>query len=178
MSAVAERYAQALFELGLESGQLSQVTEQVGSLADAYRTSPELRAVLDNPLIDVTRREAVLQALATRLGISRVPLNAVRLLAARHRVWLLSDVARALAELADERAGLLRAVVTSAVALPESYCQRLTSELEQLTGRKVVLERRQDPSLIAGVVTRVGDRTIDGSIQGALDALERQLLLA
>jgi F-type H+-transporting ATPase subunit delta len=178
VSTLAQRYARAVFELALEQNQLGPITEQVRSLSDAYSGSPELRAVLDNPLIEAAKRDAVLAALGARLGLHRVALNAVRLLAQRHRVQLLPDLARALAVLADEKAGLVRAIVTSAAPLAEPFCQRLTGELEQLTGRKVVLERRQDPSLIAGVVTRIGDHTIDGSIQGHLEALERQLLLA
>jgi F-type H+-transporting ATPase subunit delta len=178
MSTLAERYARAVFELGVESNELGPITEQIRAFGEAYGSSPELRAVLDNPLIDTTRREAVLAALGTRLSLSRVALNAVRLLAQRHKVWVLPDLARALARLADEKAGVVRATVTSAVPLADSYCQRLTTELEHLTGRKVVLEKLQDSTLIAGIVTRIGDNTIDGSLQGRLEALERQLLSA
>ena len=87
----------------------------------------------------------------------------------------LPDIARRLGSLADEKAGVLRASVTSAGQLSESYYEKLKAELEGLTGRKIVLERKQDPSLIAGVVTRIGDNTIDGSVRGKLDQLERQL---
>ena len=82
---------------------------------------------------------------------------------------------RRLATLSDEKAGLLRASVTSAGQLSESYYEKLKAELESLTGRKILLERKEDPSLIAGVVTRIGDNTIDGSVRGKLDQLERQL---
>ena len=80
-------------------------------------------------------------------------------------------------KLVDQRAGLLRATVTSAVPLSESYARRLAAELQHVTAHKVVLEQRLDPSLIAGVITQVGDRTIDGSIQGRLAELERHLLV-
>jgi len=81
-----------------------------------------------------------------------------------------------LAHLADEKVGVLRATVTSAEPLSEDYYQKLASELEKRTSRKILLERRQDPTLIAGVITRIGDHTIDGSLKGRLAALERQLL--
>ena len=178
MSTLAERYARAVFELGIESGQLAQLTEQLRSVAELHASSDELRAVLDNPIVDEPKRVAVLTAVGARLGLGRLALNTVRLLMQRRRVRLLPELARALAKLHDEKAGILRATVTSAAPLAEAFCQRLTGELEQLTGRKVVLERRNDPGLIAGVVTRIGDNTIDGSIQGRLEALERQLLRA
>ena len=80
-----------------------------------------------------------------------------------------------MASLADEKAGVVRAVVTSAGPLPESFYERLMKELESATSRKVAIDRQQDPSLIAGVVTRIGDNTIDGSVKGRLAEIERQL---
>ncbi|HEY0467063.1 MAG TPA: ATP synthase F1 subunit delta, partial [Polyangiaceae bacterium] len=102
-------------------------------------------------------------------------LNAIRMLAERTRLASLPEIARRLASLADEKAGVLRAVVTSAGPLPESFYERLMKELESATSRKVAIDRQQDPSLIAGVVTRIGDNTIDGSVKGRLAEIERQL---
>jgi F-type H+-transporting ATPase subunit delta len=175
-SSIGERYARALFELGDEAGQLDAVTRQVESIAEAYASSPELRGVLDNPLIEPADREAVMRAVAGRLGLGQVVLNAVRLMALRHRLGALPDVARALVRLADERLGILRAEVISAAPLPDAFCARLQGLLEQRTHQRVVLDRQLDPGLIAGVVTRIGDHVIDGSLEGRLAALERQLL--
>lgn len=176
MSTLAERYALAVFELGSETGQLQPVTDQLSALSEAYAASDDLRGVLDNPLIDDARRSAVIDALASRLGLGRLARNTLRLLARRHRTHLLVDLARALGRLADERAGTLRATVTSARPLSDAFCRQLTSELEELTRRKIVLERRLDSSLLAGVVTRVADNVIDGSLKGKLADLERRLL--
>ena len=176
MSTLAERYALAVFELGTESGQLQQLTDQLRALSDAYASSSDLRGVLDNPLVDEAKRSAVIDTLAARLGLGRLAKNTVRLLARRHRVSLIVDLARALGRLADERAGIVRATVTSARPLPDTFCRQLTSELERLTRRKILLERQLDPSLLGGVVTRVGDNVIDGSLKGRLADLERQLL--
>ena len=176
MSTVAERYALAVFELAVEGAELPQVTSQIRSLAQTYAGSDELRGVLDNPLIDDQKRERILTDISTRLGLGRLSVNATRLLVRRHRLGLLPEIARALETLGDQKAGLLRATVTSATPLSESYRQQLASELERLTKRKVVLEARHDPTLIAGIVTRIGDNTIDGSIKGRLEDLEQQLL--
>lgn len=174
-SAVGDRYARALFELGLEGNNLPALTQQIKSFADSYAGSRELRAVLDNPLVEASQRAAVLIEVAQRAGLSGISFDAVRLLAQRKRLSALPEIARRLAELADEQLGVVRATVTSATTLPESFYQNLVSELEQSLGRKVSIERRQDPSLIAGVVTRIGDNTVDGSLKGRLAALERQL---
>jgi len=176
MSAAAERYARAIFELGVETGQLAGMSAEFEQLARAYVQDPELRRVLDDPLTTDERRETLARELGSRLGLSDLVRNALRVLASRRRVSALPEIAQTLRRLSDERSGILRASVTTAIELPETFFERLKGELEAATGRKIVLERSCDPSLIAGIVTRIGDNTIDGSIKGRLAEIERRLL--
>jgi F-type H+-transporting ATPase subunit delta len=173
---VAERYARAIFALGVETGTLAALAQQVRLFADAYGSSLDLRSVLENPLVPAEQRQNVLREVATRVGLGPGALNTVRYLAERRRLALLPDIAKRLDSLSDEQQGVVRAAVTSAGPLPESFYQRLAEQLATLVGRKVVLDRHEDPTLIAGVVTRIGDNTIDGSIRGRLEQLERRLL--
>jgi F-type H+-transporting ATPase subunit delta len=173
---VADRYARAIFELGVETGQLAPITEQIRRFAQAYTGSPELRAVLDNPVIEVEKRDAVLADVSMRLGLMGNASNLIKLLASRKKLRVVPDIARRLDRFSDEKAGVVRAVVTSAKTMPDSFYQRLKAELEAATARTVELERREDPSLIAGFVTRIGDNTIDGSVRGRLNEIERQLV--
>ena len=174
--AVVDRYARAVFELGEDVGKLDAFAKELWGLARAYRESAELRSVLSNPLIDVPAREAILRELASRLGATELALNTVRLLAKRQRLRLLPEISDRVMALVDERNGVVRAKITSAKGLSSSYVNQLVDELERATGHKVLIDQKQDPSLIAGVVTQVGDNTIDGSIQGRLAEFERQLL--
>jgi F-type H+-transporting ATPase subunit delta len=173
---VADRYARAIFELGVETGQLAPITEQLRRFAQVYLGSAELRAVLDNPIIEQEKRDGVLADVAARLGLMGNALNLVKLLAARKKLRIVPEVARRLDRLGDEKAGVVRATVTSARPMPDSFYQQLVSELEAVTSRKIVLDRREDPTLIAGFVTRIGDNTIDGSLRGRLNEIERQLI--
>jgi len=173
---IADRYARAIFELGVETGQLAPITEQVRRFAQVYVGSAELRAVLDNPIIDVEKRDAVLADISARLGLMGNALNLIKLLASRKKLRVVADIARRLDRFTDEQAGVVRATVTSAKPMPDSFYQKLTAELESATSRKIVLERREDPTLIAGFVTRIGDNTIDGSVRGRLIEIERQLV--
>lgn len=173
---VADRYARAIFELGVETGQLAPITEQVRRFAQAYSGNAELRAVLDNPIIEVEKRDAILADVSAKLNLSGNGLNLIRLLASRKKLRAISEIARRLDRFTDEQAGVVRATVTSARPMPDSFYQKLVSELEAATARKIVLERREDPSLIAGFVTRIGDNTIDGSVRGRLNEIERQLV--
>jgi F-type H+-transporting ATPase subunit delta len=173
---VADRYARAIFELGVETNQLASITEQVRRFAQVYSGSAELRAVLDNPIIEAEKREAVLADVAARLGLAGNALNLIRLLSSRKKLRVVPDIARRLDRFSDEKAGVVRATVTSARPMPDSFYQKLVAELESATSRKIVLERKEDPSLIAGFVTRIGDNTIDGSVRGRLNEIERQLV--
>lgn len=175
LTTVAERYARAIFELGQESNQLDQVVGQFADFVAAYRENPELANILENPLVDQPSRDAILREVAARLGVSGYALDAIRLLASRRKLRALPEVAKKLREESDRHAGVVRATVTSAGPLSDAFYQRLQSELEGAISRRIVIERREDPSLIAGVVTRIGDHTIDGSIRGRLAEIERQL---
>ncbi len=174
-TAVAERYARAIFELGAEAGQLPAFTDQLSSVAQAYSSSPELRALLDSPLVDEAKRSATLEAVGRRLGAGPTLLNALKVLVQRRRTRALPEIARRLVELADGRAGVVRASVTSATALAAPQLERIKQELERLTGKRVVLEQELDPALLAGLVTRVGDHRIDTSLRGRIEELERRL---
>jgi F-type H+-transporting ATPase subunit delta len=173
---IADRYARAIFELGVETGQLAPITEQVRRFAQAYAANAELRAVLDNPIIEQEKRDAVLVDVSARLGLMGNALNLIKLLASRKKLRVIGEIARRLDSFSDEKAGVVRASVTSAGPMPDTFYQKLVAELEAATSRKIVLERREDPTLIAGFVTRIGDNTIDGSVRGRLTEIERQLV--
>ena len=86
------------------------------------------------------------------------------------------EIARQLGRLVDDDAGVLRAEVTSAGPLAEPFLAKLRAELEKSTGKKVKIEHRQDASLIGGVVTKIGDRVIDGSLKARLSSFRDALL--
>ena len=176
VSIVARRYAQALLELGVEGGMLDRLVEELGTVAAAWDTSPELRNALENPLVDHAMKKAVMTELSEQIGATSVTRHALMLLVDRRRTKTLPYVAQFLRELADARKGVVRAEVTTAVALGDAYYARLQTQLEKMTGKKVVVERKTDETLIAGVVTRIGDRILDGSLRTRLQSLKDSLM--
>jgi F-type H+-transporting ATPase subunit delta len=174
--AIGRRYARAIFEIGKENKTLPQLAKDIGSFAAMYGSNEELRAVLSNPLVEEPSREALLREIGQKMGISELALSSLRLLAKRRRLGAVADVARELERMVDDDAGVLRASVTSAAALSETYLDKLRQELEKATGRKVIISHRQDPSLVAGVVTRIGDKVVDGSVRARLSSFRDALL--
>lgn len=161
--AAARRYARAIFEIGKEEGSLAKLTQEITSFAEVWSQSAELRQALESPLLDDASSDGVLKEIGERLGLSPTGHKTVRLLGLRRRLPALPDIARELARLVDEEGKVVRAEVLSAAPLSPDYLNRLKAEIEKATGSKVVITHRQDPSLISGVVTRIGDRVIDGS---------------
>ena len=176
MSAVGRRYAKAVLDLAREQGQLDTVLKDVGSLSDAWKESAELREIVRNPVVPKPALKAAVDAVMEKLGLSTLMRNAVKLIADKGRLPQLEEVLRALEELAEAETGRVRVEVTSAKPLSEAYYNRLSEKLQRATDRQVVLVKKQDPSLIGGVVTRVGDQIFDGSLSNRLSELKETLL--
>jgi F-type H+-transporting ATPase subunit delta len=175
-SVVADRYARALLELALESNQVQSVAQQLRRAADVYASSAELRSVLNDPIVDDTKRTNLVRAIGDRLGLGALVQNTLSVLVQRRRITAVGEIADRLLKLADEQAGVVKATVASAQPLSDAQFEAIKQELERLTGCKVSVERRQDPSLLAGIVTRVGDHVIDASLRGRFTELGQKLL--
>lgn len=176
LEAAARRYAKAIFELANEQGALEKFTAEIKSVGDVVAQSRDLAAALSNPTVAPPVRKAIMSDIVARLGVAPTVRNAVLLITEHNRAALLPRIANVLTELADVRAGKVRAEITSAAPLSEAQYARVTASLEKLTGRKISLQRKVDPALIGGVVTRVGDKVYDGSVRTRLAELRQSLL--
>ncbi len=178
MSAVGRRYAMALLELAEEQGQTQKVRRDIEALASAFGESAELRGAMTNPWYNDEQREGILQQLSMRLGTSPIVKNTLGVLKDRQRLGDLPAIAEAYVRLAQERTGTILAEVTTAGPMGDAYFMRLKQTLEQATGKKVEIEKKQDAALIAGVVTKVGDKVYDGSLRARLKEMEEKMLTA
>lgn len=176
--ALARRYARALLELATEQNAVETVQRELSELAAMWGESSELRELFHNPKFTNASRKAVLTEILERAGASALTRNATLYLCDRQRVSALPHVARAFAELAEQAAGRVRAEVVSAARLPEGYLAQLQRALEQATGKKVSIDHKLDPAIIAGVVTRVGDQVFDGSVRTRLNEIRESLASA
>jgi F-type H+-transporting ATPase subunit delta len=170
----ARRYAEAAFQVAVRDGTLAEWRSELDAAA-TVATDERVVKVLANPAIPVERRAAVLAEL---LGdrASRPVQNLIQLLLRRGRIEALPRVAAEFRRLDDERQGITKATATTAAPLTPDEVRTLTERLELSTGRRVVLDVEIDPSLLGGLVVRVGDRMIDGSVRGRLERLRNQLI--
>jgi F-type H+-transporting ATPase subunit delta len=171
---VARRYARALFELALERDEPLESWLSDLQAIQAAIEDPAVRPVLVSPKLSFERkRELVDRALS---GLDPLRRNFVYVLIERGRIELLGAVVREFRAMMLEHQGVAEATVTTAVPISDAEADRIAALLARLVGRRVILERQVDPSIIGGVVARVGDRLINGSVAESLAALRRQLV--
>lgn len=173
-SSTARRYAEAAFEVAMRDGTLERWRAEL-DLATSLAGDRRALEILANPAISVEERAAVLRDLLSDRA-SQPVLNLVQLLLRRGRIEDLWRVAADFGRLDDERQGIVHATATSAAELTQDEIRELTTRLERSTGGRIALDVEVDPSLLGGLVVRVADRMIDGSVRGRLERLRNQLL--
>jgi F-type H+-transporting ATPase subunit delta len=166
------RYADAAFEIALRDNTVELWRRDLDQAALTLEERG-LEAVLANPALALDQR---LDAAGQVFGrLSRPVTNLVLLLVRRGRIEQLPRVAAEFRRLDDRRNGLTHATATSAAPLGADEIRAITARLEAMTGDRIALETAVDPDLLGGVVVRVGDRLIDGSVRGRLERLRNQL---
>jgi len=173
---IARRYARALLEIGIAEHNYEKLGKEVEVVAALYRSSEDLQAALLNPSFRLSQRKGVLEKVAVRLGLSKSTRHFLLLLMDRGRVGQLPDIAREMSALVDKQAGRVRATVTSARPLSEDFALTLRGALEKRLGKKVILDKREDPTLIGGMVTKVGDILYDLTVRTQLESTKQRLL--
>jgi F-type H+-transporting ATPase subunit delta len=127
-----------------------------------------LNEAITNPLYDAAERRSVLQALVDKLDLSKVMASYFALLFDKGRIGYLSDIDNFYQKLADELKGIARANLVAATELSSDAVEKIRASLSQRTGKEIILEVEQDPGLIGGIVTKIGDLVLDGSIKTQL----------
>src|SRR5205085_10314203 len=146
---------------------------QLRSMEQLLAGSPELRAALVTPAIPTSRKRAVIGKLADSLGSARIIRNFFFVLLDHQRIAQLSEIREAFDLLIDQQMGFVRAEVTSAEPLDEQQSAALQAELTRVGGMQIRPHFAVDPSLLGGVLARVGSTLYDGSIRGQLEGMRR-----
>ena len=177
--AAATRYARALFDVAAREADIQQVGRELAGVAALVAGNEMLARTLSNPAIPAPRKRAVIEQLLARTPqLSPVLAKLLLLLADRDRLVLLPELAAAYETRLMENAQVVRAQLTTAVALPSDRVAALRQGLAQATGRDVQLETRIDPSIIGGAVARIGSTVYDGSVTTQLQKVKERLTAA
>jgi F-type H+-transporting ATPase subunit delta len=166
--AVSRRYAKALILIGQEDGQAEQYNSELESVVELFDTQEAFEKALTNPLYKKNDRKKVLTAVLEATDLSAIMKSFLTLLFDKGRIGFLREIASYYRDLADELKGVIKASIVSATELSSDAVEKIKGALSKKTGKNIVLNVEQDPSLIGGVVTKIGDLVLDGSVKTQL----------
>ena len=177
---IARRYASALSNLAKKENNLEQVGTELMDFCDTLHEAVELQESLSNNKVPMAVRNSNLTEILTKMKLSPLVSSFLRYLLSKRRLTLVHDIARAFALLTQEAMGILPAEVTVAKE-PRSkeskdLLQKLQEQLSASTGKTVQIHVSVDPSIIGGIVTRIGSMVIDGSIRNQLIQVRESII--
>ena len=165
-------YASGIFELAKAEGELERVEDELFAVAQALEGSADLRSALTDPQLPLERKQAIVDDLLDGRA-SSLTVGLIQLVLGQGRSSELPAIARALIEKAAESRDRVVAEVRSAVALDDGTIERLAAALGRATGKNVEVKVIVDETVIGGIVARVGDTVIDGSIAKRVKSLRQ-----
>ena len=174
-SSRARRYARALSQVAVQEGREARVQEDLGSFGTALRTSPELAETLMNPAIPFAPKRRIVEEVGGRLSLVEIAVNFILVLLENGRIGEYDEYVEAYTQVTDQRAGIVRGVVTSARGLDAEVRNRLEEVLSEISRARVRLSYEEDESLIGGLKITVGSVIYDGSIRTHLEEVRRRI---
>jgi len=172
---VARRYAAALMNQALASGSLDTVNKELGGVAQTLEGSPMLAAFLANPQVVRDRKKAIITQLFEK-EVGKGTMGFLNLLVDKRRIESFAQVKTEFDRLVRAHKNIVSAAAVSAVPLTAAQLKELETALEARTGKDIELTTSVDPSLMGGILVRIGDTVLDGTVKGKLERLREQLL--
>jgi F-type H+-transporting ATPase subunit delta len=174
--ATGAREGRALLDVAVRESDPDRVGAELDSLAEAMRAEPDVRSLLLHPGITVPRKVEAVRALAVRLGFTPVVSKLLTVLAERDWLRMVPELAAAYKARLYERKNMVAAEITTAVPLEAAAVDRVGRALAAASGKQVIVSARVDPSIVGGVVARVGSTVYDGSVTTQLALMRRKLV--
>ena len=174
-SNIAKRYARAFFKIAGEEQRYEDYAQELGRFSTLLEESKNLSEFLANPVFAQPDKKAVVEALLAKLRLSPLTANFLKLLVDKRRIGILSDIEVCYRDLVEDALKKVSVTVTTAFPLTGELSSQLQKGLEGLTGRQVEMTVHEDPTLLGGIIARVGDMLYDGSIRTQLSNIRNLL---
>jgi F-type H+-transporting ATPase subunit delta len=172
--AVAKRYARALFEVANERGKIDQIEAELKAVVEAVKQNAELSKILLHPHIAADAKKSLVNELF-QAHVGEETQNLLGLLIENGRESSLADILHAYVQLANEARGIADAVVTSAKPLTEEEQAHLAEKFGSMLNKKLRIQTVVDPSILGGIIVKIGDRLYDGSVKTKLERFAHQI---
>jgi F-type H+-transporting ATPase subunit delta len=172
-SEVAKRYAKALFA-AIGGAKTEEVLTQLRE-AQSILGQPKLHSLLSSPVLSRKEKVMVVEQSIANMKLSAEVEGLLKLLATKDRIGVLDSVVSSFETISDEKNNVLRGVVTSSEKLSKADQEQIKDAISKFTGNQLLLEYKEDPGLIGGVLARVGSYTFDGTLDTQLTKLKEQV---
>ncbi len=171
---VASRYANALFEVGIEGEKLDLFYEELTSIVGIFKENDEFFRIFKTPLISKEEKKGLVEKVYKE-SASLEMVNFLKILIDKDRIGIIDEISVEYKNLLNEKKNILEAVAISAVPMKEEALNQLQIKLSGITGKNVSLQNEVDASLLGGVLIRMGNEEIDGTLKTRLEKLKEEL---
>ncbi len=172
--APAKRYAEAILEIAQSKGKLDEIYADILAVVEAYNASEDLRNFINHPVIPIDEKKDAINSIF-KGKINDDVFNMLNILAERNKFSLMPVILYCYEQGLDEAKNILKVGVVSAVEVDEDLKESLKNKLENKLHKSIKLDFEVNPEIIAGLILKIEDKTIDGSMKHKLESLERQL---
>ena len=171
---VSKVYAQALFDVALESGHLDEVEQQLKEVCQVFAENPEFYELYRAPNIAIEERKGILDQTFSGKLIPEL-LNFLKLLMDKHRAFYILQIGDEFQQMVETHKGIIKGVVHVTCMLADEQIKKLEAKLSASTGKQVLLTQKIDPEIIGGLVVHLGDKVIDNSLKKKLEDMKEDL---
>ncbi|MFH0845306.1 MAG: ATP synthase F1 subunit delta [Pseudomonadota bacterium] len=172
-SKVSKRYAKALFSIGQEDGNFERYGKELQEFAEFCKSNKEFGQVISNLIFAIEDRKSILHSVLERSGFSDLVKNFLNLLLDKNRIGDIEAIASYYSRLTDEASNIARAEIITPMPLRKETLEKLQKSLERLTSKKIQSEVWEDQGLIGGIVVKIGDLVLDGSVKAQIEGLKQ-----
>ncbi|SHJ85901.1 F0F1 ATP synthase subunit delta [Tepidibacter formicigenes] len=171
---VASRYANALFEVGIEGEKLELLNEELKTLVDVFKENEDFLNVLKAPLVSKQEKKVLVENIYNnRASLEMV--NFLKVLIDKDRIGIINEIFDEFKTLMNNKNNIKEAVAVTAVPMKEKALKELQEKLTKTTGKNIVLKNEVDESVLGGVLVKMGNEEIDGTLKTRLEKLKDQL---
>ena len=174
ISLIAERYAIALFDLGEKDNRLDEYDADLQKINATFSSSTDLVMFLEHPTVNIDDKKEIIDSIFKN-QVSQYILNLMKLLLERNRIFIFTAIVNNFHIILNKKRNIMLARVITAVEISDEIKNRVKSKLENKFSKRVELESRINPEIIAGMIVEIGDKVLDGSIKTKLENMKRQL---
>jgi F-type H+-transporting ATPase subunit delta len=159
----------------MEDGRYQDYGKELGAFADLYESYGELNQAITNPAFTLEDRKEILKALLARSPVSDTIRNFLNLLLDKNRISAVAEISAFYEQLTDEVSNIVRAEVVVPRPLAGEAENKLGRALEQMTSKKIRMNVRQDKSIVGGIIVKIGDLVVDGSVRAQVQGIKESL---